>query len=367
MQNCFDNDNVWPMVWIWSGFILLVILLLAIDLGVLNRKDHVIGVREALKWSGLWVSLAILFSIFIYFAYENHWMGLGTHATEEYPNGMAGHQAAILYFLGYIIEESLSIDNVFVMAVIFRYFGIPAKYQHRVLFWGIIGAVAMRGLMIGVGAALIQRFEWIMYIFGAFLLFTAYRMLQSKEKSNPADNAIMRWVQKWLPITHEYHGHAFLVHSSQVGKGEKATTNATDPAHHARLASARWVLTPLALALVVIETTDVLFAVDSIPAILGITTDPFIVFTSNVFAILGLRALYFALAGIMDRFRYLQTALATILGVIGLKMLLKHYLPAIPGMPFYLLGLVVLILLVAIIASWYASKRENAAASSHTE
>ncbi len=415
------------MFWMWTGFIVLVLLMLAFDLGVLNRTDHVVKVREALLWSSLWIGLALAFNVFIYFAYQNHWAGLGNHISHGFPDGMDGHEAAVVFFLGYVIEKSLSIDNIFVIALIFGYFGIPPKYQHRVLFWGILGALVMRGAMIALGAALIERFEWVIYIFGAFLIVTAYKMLTSHANPDPGSNPVIRLAQRLFPITHTYHGHAFVIRGSDImadedtethfdrrtpadaanrgagesqrdhgggerrgerrgeergeageivrgegrgeGRGEEGNGGEipvpTDagilaPAKPKRdLTKAKWVLTPLALALLVVETTDVIFAVDSIPAIFGITTDPFIVFTSNVFAILGLRALYFALAGVMNKFRYLKAALAAILGLVGLKMLFKNPLHAVPGLAFYTLGAIVLILTVAIVASIIASRRED--------
>lgn len=322
------------MIWIWILFITFVLAMLALDLGVFHRKAHVVGIKESLIWSAVWIALSLLFSFFIFYAYEYHWEGLGTHTSSMHPKGLTGLQAVILYLTGYIIEKSLSVDNIFVMALVFGYFGIPAKYQHRVLFWGILGALIMRGIMIAVGAALISRFDWILYIFGVFLLLTAGKMMFSNSEPNPRNNILVRLARKWFPITHELHGQHFMAHI----KG-------------------RWMFTPLFLTLIVVESTDLLFAVDSIPAIFAVTTDPFLVFTSNVFAILGLRALYFALAGIMEKFYYLKASLAIILGVVGIKMLAKEWLHDIPGMSFYLLGLIGLIMVIGVIASIIRSRR----------
>lgn len=333
------------MIWIWLLFILFILALLALDLGVFHRKAHVVGIRESLTWSAVWITISLLFSFFIYFAYGHHWEGLGTHTSSMHPNGLTGGQAVILYLTGYVIEKSLSVDNIFVMALVFGYFGIPAKYQHRILFWGILGALIMRGTMIAVGVALINRFEWILYIFGVFLLLTAGKMMFSNSEPNPKNNLLVRLARRWFPITQELHGQHFMAHID-----------------------GRWMLTPLALTLVVVESTDLLFAVDSIPAIFAVTTDPFLIFTSNVFAILGLRALYFALASILEKFYYLKASLAVILGLVGVKMLAREWLHDIPGMSFYLLGLIGLIMAIGIVASILRSRRMTAmepAAVSH--
>jgi tellurite resistance protein TerC len=339
----------------WAGFILLILSLLALDLGVLNRKAHVIGVKEALGWSAFWISLALLFTVFVYFGYENHWMGLGKAAdgsisidpVDKVP--MHGHTAAVKYIMGYVIEESLSVDNLFVIALILAYFRVPPPYQHRLLFWGILGALIMRGLMIGVGATLIARFHWILYVFGAFLIVTAVRMLfLDADDAKPGSNPIIKLARRFLPVTEEYHEQHFIV------KGQ--------PAHATEGVTKRtWMLTPMALALIMVETTDLIFAVDSIPAIFAITADPFIVFTSNVFAILGLRSLYFALAGMMDKFRYLKISLAVILAVVGIKMLAADWFRDLLGhnFNFYLLGMIFLILASGVIASLIANRRDR--------
>ena len=284
---------------VWIAFILFVIAALAFDLGVLNKEPHVVSTREAFRWTSIWVSLALLFSIFIYFGYEYHWLGLG----ETIGHDIGGAKAAITYLTGYIIEESLSMDNIFVIAVIFGYFKIPQKYQHRVLFWGILGALVFRGLLIGVGAYLVEHFHFILYIFGAILLWTAYKMIKGGDEDiHPEENPVVLFLRKYLPVTKRMKGEQFFVR--RFGKIVA--------------------MTPLFVALIVVETTDIMFAFDSIPAIFAITTDPFLVFTSNIFAILGLRSLYFVLASLLDKFEYLKYSLASILAFVGLKMLLME-------------------------------------------
>lgn len=316
-----------------------MLVVLAIDLGVLNRKAHVVSIREALRFTAVVFVLALVFNALVYVMYENHWLGLGTHVDKLDGVINDGRLAAVKFFTGYVIEVSLSADNVFVIAMIFQYLRVPAQYQHRVLFWGILGALVMRGAMILLGATLISRYHWILYLFGAFLVFTAWRMLASKDDpENIAESPVIRWVRRFFPVTPTYHEQHFSI-----------------------IQNGRRVLTPLAVALVLVETTDLVFAVDSIPAIFAITTDPFIVFTSNVFAILGLRSLYFALAGAIDKFRYLKVSLAAILGVVGIKMLvadlLKEYIG--PNFNFYLLGLVALILAGGVVASIIAARRDE--------
>ena len=323
----------------WGGFIAFVLVVLALDLGVLNRRAHVVSIREALAFTaGLFV-LALGFNALIYVMYENHWLGLGTQVDKLDGVINDGRLAAVKFFTGYIIEVSLSADNVFVMAMIFQYLRVPSQYQHRVLFWGILGALVMRGSMIVVGAALIARYHWILYVFGAFLVVTAWRMLTHKDSGeNVADSPVIGWLRRFFPVTPTYHAQHFSI-----------------------VQDGRRVLTPLAVALVLVETTDLVFAVDSIPAIFAITTDPFLVFTSNVFAILGLRSLYFALAGAIEKFRYLTVSLAAILGLVGVKMLVADFLKAYigPAFNFYLLGAVALILAAGVITSVLAARREN--------
>jgi len=292
--------------WFYAAFIGLVFLILALDLGVFHRKAHVVSMREALGWTSVWATCAVLFSAFVYFAYDRHWLGLGTEVpvlgrpgeTEVVPGLIAAKQ----YLTGYIVELSLSVDNIFVIALIFRYFAVPEKYQHRVLFWGILGALMMRGAMIGIGAALIARFSWIIYVFGGFLILTAAKMaLVRNEGIDPDRNPIVRLVRRFVPLTQEYDGQRFFTR--------------IDGRHYA---------TPLLLTLVLVEFTDLIFAVDSIPAIFAITADPFIVLTSNVFAILGLRSMYFCLSGLINKFRYLKVSLIAILFFVGVKMCLVH-------------------------------------------
>jgi tellurite resistance protein TerC len=265
----------------WAGFIAFVLLMLALDLGVFNRKAHAVTVREAAAWTSVWVTLALLFNLGLYF--------------------VAGPQKAVEFLTGYVIEYSLSVDNIFVFVLIFSSFGVPAKYQHRVLFWGILGALLMRGAMIGIGAALISQFHWILYGFGAFLVVAGVRMFMSKEEDEVSleNNRVLRLVRRVVPVTNRYHEQRFFTRENGV-----------------RMA------TPLFLVLILIELTDLVFAVDSIPAIFAITQDPFIVFTSNIFAILGLRSLYFLLAGIIHKFVYLRYGLAVVLTYVGVKMLL---------------------------------------------
>ncbi|MGH7215088.1 MAG: TerC family protein [Tepidisphaeraceae bacterium] len=358
------------MIWMWIGFVVLILALLALDLGVLNRKAHVISVREALKWSAFWIALGLSFSVFVYFGYENHWLGLGLDpqgniATDPVDQiKLEGHTATVKYLTGYVIEKSLSVDNIFVIALIFAYFCVPAIYQHRVLFWGILGALVMRGVMIGVGAALIARFHWVIYLFGGFLILTGLKMLfMSSEDGDPGANPVIKLTRKLFPITDQFHGMHFVVRAGSTASHEAATPDAPvkrDTAVEAARAGVR-MLTPLAMALVVVETTDLIFAVDSIPAIFAITGDPFLVYTSNVFAILGLRSLYFALAGMMDKFRYLKVSLAIILVLVGVKMLVAQWLKGLLGQNFnfYLLGVIFLILAAGVIASIFANRRDE--------
>lgn len=330
------------MIWIWGGFLLFILLVLALDLGVLNRKAHVVGVKEALTFTVAVLFLAICFDVFVYFAYENHWLGLGQHLDRVDGVINDGRLAAVKFLTGYVIEVSLSADNVFVIAMIFEHLRVPPKFQHRVLFWGILGALVMRGTMIGLGAQLVSRYHWILYVFGVFLVYTALKMLWSKsdEAADPDEAFVMRFVRRLFPVCEDYRESHFMVREN-----------------------GRLMLTPLAVSLVLVETTDLIFAVDSIPAIFAITTDPFIVFTSNVFAILGLRSLYFALAGAISKFRYLKVSLSAILGLVGLKMLAAEWLKdAIgPNFNFYLLGIVALILGIGVVASMIVTRREERA------
>lgn len=328
------------MIWIWIGFAAFILTLLALDLGVFHKEDKPVSVREAFAWTAIWVTVAIAFSIFVHYAYDVHLLGLG--ASVDPVDGLVndGRLALVKYLTGYVIEWSLSVDNVFVMAMIFSALRIPAEYQHRVLFWGILGALVMRGAMIGVGAQLVARYHWILYVFGVFLIVTAIRMaLQKEDNENPEQGWVLRTVRRYFPVTGTYHGHHFIAREA-----------------------GRRVLTPLAVALVLVESTDLIFAVDSIPAIFAITGDPFLVATSNAFAILGLRSLYFALAGAIAAFEYLKYSLSLILALVGTKMLVADWLKETfgPDFNFYLLGTVALILLGGVVASMVKRRRESA-------
>jgi tellurite resistance protein TerC len=352
------------MIWVWVGFLAFVFTMLALDLGVFHRRAHAVGLKEAVAWSGFWILLGVSFSVFVFFAFDHHWFGLG-HAADPVDGMMnSGHTAAVKYLTGYIVEESLSADNMFVIAMIFHHFGVPRIYQHRVLFWGIMGALVLRGTMIGIGVALISRFHWILFVFGAFLIVTAVRMLFLKdEQGDPSRNRIVRLARRVFPVTSCFHGEHFIVRAGSPASKEGAVAGSKGVPDEAVMnaKAGAIMLTPLALALVVVETTDIVFAVDSIPAIFAITADPFLVFTSNVFAILGLRSLYGALAGMIDKFRYLKVSLSVILALIGVKMLTAHWLREMLGknFNFYLLGLVVVILVAGIAASWIVGAREK--------
>ncbi|MFT4752211.1 MAG: tellurite resistance protein TerC [Neolewinella sp.] len=279
------------MLLTWIGFFVFVALLLFLDLFVLNKEDHVPRTREALLWTAMWTTIALSFSGFIYLAYRNGWV----------ESDLGPKEAVITYLTGYLVELSLSMDNVFVIAVIFSYFKVPPKYQHRVLFWGILGAVFFRLAMILAGVYLLEQFDWMFYVFGLLLLYSAVQVLGQQEDNDPSDNPIIKFVKRLVPVTGDYHGHNFFV---QID-GKRAAT-------------------PLFITLVIVEITDVVFAVDSIPAILGITTDSFLVFSSNILAILGLRSLYFVLSSMIDKFEYLKYSLALILVFVGVKMLLHE-------------------------------------------
>lgn len=279
---------------------MLIAVVVSLDLGVFHRKAHVVTLPEALGWTTVWVTLALLFNIAIYYLYELNPAGWDMD-TEQ----LTGAEAALQYFTGYLVEKSLSVDNIFVIAMVFAHFHIPLTYQHRVLFWGILGAVILRGMMIFGGVLIIEKFDWIVYLLGTLLLFSAANMLVMRHDSIALEeNFVVRLVRRVYPVTTDLKGSHFFV---QVDGVRTAT--------------------PLFLALVLVETSDVMFAIDSIPAIFAITRDPFIIFTSNVFAILGLRSLYFVLAGLMEKFRYLKTSLAFLLAFIGVKMILVHHHP----------------------------------------
>lgn len=303
---------------IWGLFIGLIILFLALDLGVFNKNAHVIKTKEAAIWTSIWIGVALAFSGVIYWLFAN--------GIVENPTGLTPESAWLKYITGYLIELSLSIDNVFVIAVIFSSFAIPEIYQHRVLFWGILGAIVFRALMIVFGVTLINKFDWIIYVFGVFLLYTAYKMLTSADTEfNPKTSKVYKWLKKVYPVTYKIEGDAFFIKRM----GIKAAT-------------------PLFVALIIIELTDILFALDSIPAILAITADPFIVFTSNILAILGLRSMYFLISRMLKKFRFINYSLVIILSFVGIKMLISHHVE----IPEWLsLGVIVVALAGGIIAS----------------
>lgn len=296
-------------IYFWIGFHIFIFLMLALDLGVFHKKTHKLSVKEAFTWTIVWIALALIFNVFIYFDPD------------------FGHTRALEFFTGYVIEYSLSVDNIFVFILIFSYFAVKDEYQHKILFWGIIGALIMRGVFIFAGVALINRFHWIVLIFGGFLVFTGVRMLFKQESSvDPEKNPIVRFFRKFLPVTPTLNGNKLFVRKNN-----------------------RLYATPLFLVLLIIESSDLIFAVDSIPAILAISKHPFIVYTSNIFAILGLRSLYFAVAGIMKYFRYLKIGLAFVLSFVGVKMLIAYFDIEIPIL--LSLGVIISILAVSIIAS----------------
>jgi tellurite resistance protein TerC len=277
---------------IWISFIVFILILIAIDLGVLNKEDHVPRTREALGYTLLWATIGLSFSFVVRYLFDN----------DIIESELSGGTAMLKYLTGYLVELSLSMDNVFVIALIFSYFQVPQKYQHRVLFWGILGALVFRAIMIFLGVFLLEKFEFMFYVFGVILLYSAWKMLDTSEDIHPSKNPVILWLKRIFPITKEYHGHNFFIRRRHI------------------LAA-----TPLFVTLVMVETTDVVFAFDSIPAILGITTDPFLVFSSNVFAILGLRSLYFVLAAMINLFDYLRYSLAGILLFVAVKMLVHAY------------------------------------------
>jgi len=319
------------MLFVWAGFFVLILILLAIDLGVVNKKSHAITIREAIRASIVWISIGIAFSGVVYLVYHFHWGDLGVGGDNALP--IDGIEATSQYLTAYLVEKSLSVDNIFVIALLFRYFKVPATYQHRVLYWGILGAIVFRGLMIGAGTALVSSFDWIFYVFGAILVFTAYKMLFGGDDDPDVENSrLVRWIRKVLPLSDGYDGGKF---TTMVDGKRKFTL--------------------LFLALIVIEAMDVVFAVDSIPAIFGFTTESFIVMTSNIFAILGLRSLYFVVAGAMQEFHYLKMAVSVILLLVGIKMFVHDFvhIPAV-----WSLAAVVLILGAGIWMSVVKNKRD---------
>lgn len=306
-------------VWLWLGFNVFVLAMLALDLGVFHRKAHAVSLKEAAIWSMVWISLALVFNAGLYL-----WRGA---------------EPALEFFTGYLIEKSLSVDNIFVFVLLFTAFGVIPASQHRVLFWGILGALVMRGTLILVGSVLIEEFHWIIYLFGVFLIFTGIKMgLHKDVEMNIEENRLVRWVRRVLPMTNSYEGSRFFVR-----QGSKLLA------------------TPLVLVLVIVESTDLAFAVDSIPAVFAVTRDPFIVYTSNVFAILGLRSLYFVLAGVMDKFYYLKLSLSAILTFVGVKMVIVDFYK-IPT----LVSLLVIagLLAVAVVASLLRAQRLETQAQS---
>lgn len=303
---------------VWILFISFVLLALVLDLGVFNKNPHEIKTKEAAIWTVVWVSCAILFTGVIYLSFENDWV--------KNPTELSSMEAMLKYITGYLIELSLSVDNIFIIALIFSSFAIPKKYQHEVLFYGVLGAIVFRALMIVFGVTLINKFNWMIYVFGVFLILTALKMLFSKEHSkDPHEFKIYRWISKVYPVTPNVEGDKFIL---QKGGVKYAT--------------------PLLVALIIIELTDVFFAIDSIPAILAITADPFIVFSSNILAVMGLRSMFFLIVGALDKFKYISYSLVTILGFVGFKMILSHKIE----IPEWLsLGVIALSLTVGIIAS----------------
>jgi tellurite resistance protein TerC len=327
------------VVVVWLGFAALILFLLALDLGVFHRKAHVVSPREGLAWSIVWTTLSLAFAVFIHQGYEPQWFGLGTMPDPVDGSINTGWSAVVKYLTGYVVEQSLSIDNMFVIAMLFRFFAVPAAFQHRVLFWGILGALTLRGVMIAIGAALVSQFAWVLYLFGGFLIFTAGKMLfLDIDGSDPRRNIVVRMTRKLFPVTKKYHGQKFVLRRRGA-----------------------CLLTPLALALVMVETTDVIFAVDSIPAIFAVTADPFLVFASNAFAILGLRSLYFVLAGALTAFRYLKLSLALVLAMVGAKMIGHHWLKEWLGEYFnlWVLGAILLVLTAGTIASLLVTVSEQ--------
>ena len=293
-------------IWLWIGFNIFVLGMLALDLGVFHRQAHTVSIKEASLWSIAWITLAMIFNAGLYF--------------------FSGPEPALQFFTGYLIEKSLSVDNIFVFVLLFAAFNVPAAYQHRVLFWGVLGALIMRGMLIAVGAVLLETFHWIIYLFGAFLIFAGVRMAFQKEKEmHPEQNPLLKLVRRIVPVTDDYEGDRFIVW--RVGQV---------------------LVTPLLLVLVTIEITDLIFALDSIPAIFAVTDNPFIVYTSNVFAMLGLRSLYFVFANIIDKFYYLKLALAVILSFVGVKMILTDIFHVPTALA---LAVIVVVLAAAIIAS----------------
>jgi len=309
-------------IWLWIGFNVFVLSMLALDLGVFHRNAHKVSIKEATIWSVVWITLAMVFNFGLYLFWDK------LSPSSSYSNS----EAALAFFTGYLIEKSLSVDNIFVFVLIFTFFAVPAIYQHRVLFWGIIGALIMRGALIAVGAVLLKEFHWIIYIFGAFLIFTGIRMaIHRNEEMHPEQNPVVKLLRKIMPVTENYEDDHFFIRRA-----------------------GRLMATPLFLVLLIVESTDLIFAVDSIPAIFAVTIDPFIVYTSNVFAILGLRSLYFLLAGVIDKFYYLKLGLSVVLAFVGTKMVIVDIYKIPVGLS---LGVIACILTVAVLASLLRTRR----------
>ncbi|MAK35034.1 MAG: hypothetical protein CMC15_02520 [Flavobacteriaceae bacterium] len=317
---------------VWGIFIAFVLLMLFLDLAVFNKKAHEIKTKEAAIFTTVWVSIALLFSLVIYWLFSQGMV--------ENPTNLTPENAVLKYVTGYLIELSLSIDNVFVIAVIFSSFAIPAKYQHRVLFWGILGAIVFRALMILFGVALINKFDWIIYVFGVFLLYTAYKMATSSDTDfDPKNSKFYKWTRRFFPVTNKIEGENFFIRRM----GVRAAT-------------------PLFVALLIIELTDILFALDSIPAILAITADPFIVFSSNILAILGLRSMYFLISRMLKKFRYINYSLVAILSFVGIKMLISHHVEIPEWLSLAVIGVS---LLSGILASIYIPQAEPEVPQEH--
>lgn len=311
-------------IWLWVGFNIFVLAMLALDLGVFHRKAHAVSGKEALIWSVVWISLSLAFNVVIYFFWDHMMPGSSYSNTD----------AALAFLTGYLIEKSLSVDNIFVFILIFSFFAVPAAYQHRVLFWGILGALIMRGTLIAVGAALLKEFHWIIYIFGAFLIFTGIRMARHQdEELKPDQNPVVKFFRRFMPVTENFEQDKFFIRRA-----------------------GRIMATPLFLILLIVESTDLVFAVDSIPAIFAVTQEPFLVYTSNVFAILGLRALYFLLADVMDKFEYLKLGLSAVLTFIGVKMVIVDLYHIPVGVS---LAVVAGILTISIVASLWKTKHAS--------
>lgn len=302
-------------IWMWLAFFAIVIALLIFDLGVLHRKQHEIGVSESLKLSAFYIVFGLGYGVWV-------WLYIG-------------EEAGINYVTGFVVEKSLAMDNIFVIATIFTYFSVPRRYQHRVLFWGILGVIVLRGIMIGAGAALVTHFEWVLYIFAGFLIFTGIRMLFMDDEERPlADNPLIKFLRRHFRVTDKFHGSQFFIREKQKKTGRMVLH-----------------MTPLLTALILIEIADVIFAVDSVPAIFAITTDPFIVYTSNIFAILGLRALYFTLSAMQERFVYLKYALAAVLIFIGAKVFVADMMEIVAISPLWSLLITLIILMCGVVLS----------------